>query len=144
MIHTYSGMFWTFLKPKSTYTPVRNHHRPLRLIEWRSGEPRKWTTSQLCRDLKIDTYSQWHVSWIFLMTNSTYFQSLIHLEIPFPQPNIQYTICQNQGWIFLPIFPSKQVKLHAIFLPSVWLSLSAQTTLIIGLHRLIKKLVQFL
>jgi hypothetical protein len=42
-------------KKKPTKTPLRNHQRHLRLLGWRSGEPRSYTTLQEGRVLKIDT-----------------------------------------------------------------------------------------
>ena len=55
---------------KTTKTPLRNHKRLLRLLGWRSGEPRSKTTSQEGRDLKFDTDLPWCILWISINSKS--------------------------------------------------------------------------
>jgi hypothetical protein len=60
----------TSIMSKTNKTPLRNLHRPLKLLGGRSGELRCYTPSQDGRDLKVNTSLPWCILSIFFMSKT--------------------------------------------------------------------------
>jgi hypothetical protein len=91
----------TSIMSKTNKTPLRNLHRPLKLLGGRSGELRCYTTSQDGRDLKINTSLPWCILSIGILHVKNH-------QDPIQEPPMSLNEALENPWI-LPL--SRKVEM---------------------------------